>query len=154
MGIFKEDLLNLGNLIGTEFEARLTSREFAEVHPGLEFVFENGLLKIRGVRRFLLLKRSFEFRGREDPERVYTDRDLETKDLGVMVRVVSWEGSEEILRREGFRREGEYLRMSLLPVLKRTDVYRDIPDTFRDRLKATRYRIREGYLSLFLTVTK
>ncbi len=154
MGIFKEDLINLGNLIDTEVEVKLTPKEFREVYPDLEFVFENGLLRIRGSRRFLFLKRSFELRGREDPDRVYTVKEFETKDFGVYVQIVSRDGIGEVLKRKGFSSEGDHLRISLLPVFKRTEVYGSIPDTFRERLKPTRYRIRDGFLSLFITVTK
>ena len=154
MGIFKEDLLNLGNLIDTEVEVKLSPKEFGEVYPGLEFVFESGLLKIRGRRKFLFLKRSFELRAREDPGNVYTVKDHETRDFGIKVQIVSREGIEEVQKREGIEVEGEHMRISLLPVFKKTDVYRDIPDTFRDRIKINRYRIKDGYLSAFLTVTK
>ncbi|MDQ7039241.1 MAG: hypothetical protein Q9N26_08650 [Aquificota bacterium] len=154
MGIFKEDLLNLGNLIDTEVEVKLGGREFGEVYPGLGFVFENGLLRIRGSRKVLFFRRPFELRAREDPGNVYTVKDHETKDFGIRLLIVSREGIDEVLKRDGFRLEGEHLCVSLFPVFRRTDIYRDIPDTFRDRIKITRYRIRDGYLSVFLTVTK
>ncbi len=154
MGIFKEDLINLGNLIDTEVEVKLYPEDFRRVFPDLEFEFTDGLLKIRGKKKTLIFSRTFEFRGREDPGAVRTVKDHETKDLIVEVHVVSKDGIDKLSETGKFSYEGDRIGISVLPVLKETEVYSKIPDTFRERLKITRYRIRDGYMSVFITVTK
>ena len=154
MGIFKEDLLNLGKLIDTEIEVRLSPEDFRKVYQELDFSFEEGLLRIRGKRKFLLFKRSFEFRGREDPTAVQTVKNGETKDLKVEVQIVSGDGVNVLKEKEGFEVKDERLSISLFPVLKLTELYSKIPDTFRERLRITRYKIGNGYMSVFIKVTK
>ena len=153
MGIFKEDLINLGNLIDTEVEVKLTPEDFKKVFPDLEFEFTEGLAKIRGKKKGLLFKKSFEFRGAQDEQNVYNDREFETLDMGVYLKIISPKGIEELEKR-GMKREGEHLKLGVFEVLKRSDIYKDIPDAFKERLVIKRYRIKEGTLSIFLSVTK
>jgi len=153
MGIFKEDLLNFGNLIDTEVEVRLRPEDLAEVFGGLEFELGDGLVKIRGKRRGIILRRGFEFRGAQEEGKVYNIREFKTIDMGVYLRILSDQGIEELEGR-GMKREGEYLRVSLLEALKRSDVYKMVPDVFKEKLVIKRYKVREGALSLFLSVTK
>lgn len=153
MGIFKEDLINLGNLIDTEVEVKLTPEDFKKVFPDLEFEFTEGLAKIRGKKKGLLFKKSFEFRGAQDEQNVYNDREFETLDMGVYLKIISPKGIEELENR-GMKREGEHLKLGVFEVLKRSDIYKDIPDAFKERLVIKRYRIKEGALSIFLSVTK
>jgi len=47
MGIFKEDLINFGNLIDTEVEVKLGPEDFKRVYEDLEFEFTEGLAKIQ-----------------------------------------------------------------------------------------------------------
>ena len=153
MGIFKEDLINLGNLIDTEVEVKLTPEDFKKVFPDLEFEFTEGLAKIRGKKKGLFFKKSFEFRGAQDEQNVYNDREFETLDMGVYLKIISPKGIEELEKR-GMKREGEHLKLGVFEVLKRSDIYKDIPDAFKERLVIKRYRIKEGTLSIFLSVTK
>ncbi len=151
MGIFREDLLNFGNLIDREIEIRLYPEDLRRAFPSLEFQFSEGFLKIRGKRRGLL-RRSYEFRG--EVEDVYSVRDHETVDLGVYLRITVRDGLEEILREEGIAEEGGRLRLSLLRALRGTEVYRRIPDGFRERLVPVRCRTGNGYLALFLKTAR
>ncbi|HIC98083.1 MAG TPA: hypothetical protein EYP11_06795, partial [Aquificaceae bacterium] len=61
MGIFKEDLINFGNLIDTEVEVGLTEEDFMKVFGGLKFEFGDSLIKIKGKKKGFFLKRGFEF---------------------------------------------------------------------------------------------
>ncbi len=153
MGIFKEDLINLGNLIDTEVEVKLTPQDFKKVFPDLEFEFTEGLVRIKGKKKGLLFRRGFEFRGAQDEQRVYNEREFETLDMGVYLKIISPKGIEELEKR-GMKREGEHLRLSVFEVLKKSDIYRDVPDAFKDRLVIKRYKIKEAALSVFLSVTK
>ncbi len=154
MGIFKEDLINFGNLIDTEVEVRLLPEDFKRVYPDLDFEFSDRLFKIKGKRKGLLFKRGFEFRGGQDEKRVYNVRGFETEDMGAYLPIISSEGVEELSRKEGMDTEGEHLKLSVFEVLKRSNIYRDIPDAFKDKLVITRYKVRDGYLSVYITVTK
>jgi len=154
MGIFKEDLINFGNLIDTEVEVKLTPEDFKRVLPDLDFEFSDRLVKIRGKKKVLFLSKGFEFRGRQDERRVYNVREYETEDMGIYLEVVSPDGMEELLKRNGFSREDGYLKMSVFEVLKGSEIYPKIPDAFRDKLIITRYKVRDGHIAIFITVTK
>ncbi len=154
MGIFKEDLINFGNLINTEIEVKLTPEDFNRVFPGLEFEFSDRLLRIKGKKRSLLIRRGIEFRGRQDENKVYNIRGYKTEDMGLCLEVLTPNEAKELTEREGFSEEEGCLRISILSVLKGKDLYKKIPDTFKDRLLIKRYKIGEGYLTVYLTVTK
>ncbi len=154
MGIFKEDLINFGNLINTEVEIKLSPEDFKRVFPSLDFEFTDSLVKIRGKRKGLLFKRGFEFRGAQDEERVYNVREFETLDMGILLRILSPSGVEELEKEKRIEREGEHLKLSVFDVLKGSHVYRDIPDAFKGKLIIKRYKVRDGFLSIFVTVTK
>ncbi|NPA42261.1 MAG: hypothetical protein GXO18_08320 [Aquificae bacterium] len=154
MGIFKEDLINFGNLIDTEVEVKLSPRDFSRVFENLEFEFSDRLMKIRGEKKVLFLKKRFELRLGQDEQKVYNVREFKTEDMGIYLKIMSKDGLEEVLKREGISREGEYLKMSVFEVLKRSKIYGDIPDAFKERLVLNRYKIGNGYLSIYITVTK
>ncbi len=154
MGIFKEDLINFGNLIDTEVEIKLSPEDFKRVFPSYEFEFSQGLVKIKGKKKGFLFSRSFEFRGGEDQEKVYNEREFETKDMGIYLKILSASGLDVLTKERGIVREGEHLRMSVYDVLKLSDIYQKIPDAFRDRLLLTRYKLRNGHMAIFVTVTK
>ncbi len=154
MGIFIEDLLNFGNLIDSEFEVEILPEHLRKVFPSWEFVAGDGILKIRGKKRVLFLSKGFEFRGGEDPERVYTEREDELRDLGIYLKILSPEGLEELTKDERLKREGEHLRLSLYEAFRQTETYSRIPRQFRDRINLTRYRLKNGKISLYMTVVK
>ncbi|WP_461829774.1 hypothetical protein [Aquifex sp.] len=154
MGIFIEDLLNFGNLIDTEVEVPLKPEDFRRVFPDLSFEFSESILKIKGKKKVLFFNKGFEFRGREESDKVFNERTDELKDFGIFVKVVSSDGIDVLEKDSHFKKEGEYLRMSLLDVLKATETYQKIPKQFRDKLELVKYRIKEGALSIFITVVK
>lgn len=153
MGIFKEDLINFGNLIDTEVEVGLIEEDFMKVFGGLKFEFGDSLIKIKGKKKGFFLKRGFEFRGAQEEGRVYNEKDYETTGMGIYLRIISPEGLD-VLEKVGMVKEGEYLKMDVFEALKGSDIYREIPDAFRNRLLLKRYRVGKGRLSLFITVTK
>ncbi len=154
MGIFKEDLINFGNLIDTEVEVKLSPEDFGRTFPGLGFEFSAGIARIKGKRKVLLFSKNFELRLGQDERRVYNLKEFETKDMGIYLRLLSRDGLEEVLRRKGIEKEDEHLKVSIFDVLKGSKVYKDIPDAFKGRLLLTKYKIGEGYLSIYITVTK
>jgi len=154
MGIFKEDLINFGNLIDTEVEVKLTPDDFKRVFPDLDFEFSDRLVRIKGKKKVLLFNKGFEFRGRQDEKKVYNVRKYETEDIGIYLEIVSPDGMDDLLKREAFTKEDGYLRMSVFEVLKRSEIYPKIPDAFKDKLIITRYKVRDGHLAIFITVTK
>jgi len=149
MGIFREDLLNLGRLLDREIEIRLFPGEFRRMFPDLEIQLADGLVRIKG-RRKGFFRKSFEFRATEEERTYRTDGG----DLGVYLRIVDSSGLEELLRIEGVSLEGESLRLSLLKVLEGNELYGRVPEEFRRRLQPLRYRIGKGYLSLILRVCR
>ncbi len=154
MGIFKEDLINLGNLIDTEVEVSLKPEDFKRHFEDLDFEFKDTLVIIRGKKKVLFFNKSFEFRGKQVEDKVYNEREYETKDLGIYLLVISRDGMEELLKRKEFKEEGDYLRMSIWDVLRKTETYSKIPDAFKERLMITKYKVKENSLSVFITVTK
>ncbi len=154
MGIFKEDLINFGNLIDTEVEVKLSPEDFKRVFPELEFDFSDRLVKIKGKKKGFLFKKGFEFRGAQEEQKVYNVREYETEDMGIYLKVISRDGIERLLQERGIEQEGEYLKLSVWDVLKSSDIYRDVPDAFKDKLIITRYKVRDGHLAIYITVTK
>ncbi len=149
MGIFKEDLLSFGRLLDREIEVRLLPEEFRRLFPDFEVQLTGNLMRIRGRRRGFF-RRGFEFRAGGE-ERVYR---TEEGDVGVYLRVIDPSGLEELLRTEGVSLEGESLKLSLLKVLEGNELYGRVPEELRRRLQPLRYSIGEGYLSLFLRVSR
>ncbi len=154
MGIFIEDLLNFGNLIDTEVEIPLKVEDLNGFFSELKFEFTEGILKIKGRKKVLFFNKGFEFRGREEGNKVFNERGDELKDFGIFVKILSSDGVEVLEREKHFRREGEYLKISLLDVLKKTEIYQKIPRQFRDKLELVKYKIKPEGISLFITVVK
>ena len=155
MGIFIEDLLNFGNLIDTEVEVPIKPEDFKKVFQNLNFEFQEGIFKIKGKKKVLLFNKSFEFRGKEEPSKVFNIRENdELKDFGIYLKILSEEGIEELTKDKHFSREGEYLKLSLLDVLKKTEVYQKIPRQFRDKIHLVKYKVKNGQLSIYITVVK
>ena len=155
MWIFIEDLLNFGNLIDTEVEIPIKPEDFKKVFPNLDFEFQEGVLKIKGKKKFLFFNKSFEFRGKEETNKVFNIReDDELKDFGIYVKKLSDEGLEELTKGNTFSTEGEYLKLSVLDVLKQTEVYQKIPRQFRSKIQVVKYKIKNGQLSIYITVVK
>ncbi|AAC06954.1 hypothetical protein [Aquifex aeolicus] len=155
MGIFIEDLLHFGNLIDNEVEVPLKPEDFKRAYPDFEFTFEDGVVKIRGKKRVFLFNRSFEFRGKEEPNKVYNEKKGdEVTDFGVYLKILSSEGLDVLTKNEHFSREGDYLKMSALEPFKASEVYQKVPKQFRSKLSITKYKVKNGEFSIFLTVIK
>ncbi len=154
MGLFIEDLINFGNLVDTEVEVKLSPEDFKRVFPEYEFSFEDRLVKIRGVKKVFFLKRGFEFRGAQESDRVFNRKDFNVDDFGVYLRMLSKEGVDELIRDDRFAVEDGFLRWSLIGVFRATEVFKKIPERFKDRILIRRYRVRKDTFSIYVTVTK
>ncbi|NPA32591.1 MAG: hypothetical protein GXO04_03090 [Aquificae bacterium] len=154
MGIFIEDLLHFGNLIDNEVGIELSPAEFKKAFPSLEFSFSDSLVIIRGKKKILFFPKSYEVRAKEESSKVYNDRKDELTDFGVYLRLISSGDLDELLKDERIKREGEYLRLSVLDALKNSEVYNKIPRQIRPKLKLTRYKVKKGNMTLYLTVVK
>ncbi|GAB6065754.1 hypothetical protein JCM9492_08460 [Aquifex pyrophilus] len=155
MGIFIEDLLHFGNLIDNEVEVEIEKEAFKKTFPSLDFEFDEGVVKIKGKKRFLIFPKKFEFRGREESNKVFNEREGdELKDFGVYLKMLSPDGLEELTKDKHFKKEGEYLKLSILDVFKNTEIYQKVPKQFRDKLEITKYKVKRGKFSIFLTVVK
>ncbi len=149
MGIFKEDLLRFGNLIDKEIEVKLPPEHLKNSYENLEFVFGEGILIIRG-KKAGFLKRKFEITAVQEKE-VYTKGVYKTEDLGIYLRITAGE-KENIVKTQGIFSEKELLGLSVWEALRKTDVYRKIPDPFKERIFLKRYRLTEGFLHLTLGI--
>ncbi|GEM_PF-541903 len=154
MGIFKEDIIQFGNLIDTEVEVRFKEGDFNKVYEDLTFKFTPDYLSIRGTKKVLLFRRSFELRAKPDERNVFNIRNGATRDLGIILYIIVPAGSEIVSTKDGIEVDGEKLKISVWRVLKRTKVYSDIPDAFKDKLMITRYKLADSSLSAYITVTK
>ncbi len=154
MGIFKEDLLQFGNLIDTEAEVKIPEEDLEKHYKGLEFSITPDLLIISYTKKSFLFSKRQEIRCAPDEREVFNERTGGlTKDFGIYLRVLVGKGIENI-ETDGIKAEGERLRLSLWNVFRSTDTYHRAPPDFRDKLTIVRYMLRNGYMSLFLTVTK
>ncbi|WP_461831372.1 hypothetical protein [Aquifex sp.] len=155
MGIFIEDLLHFGNLIDNEVEVEIEKEAFKKTFPSLEFEFNEEVVKIKGKKRFFIFTKGFEFRGREEGNKVFNEREGdELKDFGVYLRILSPDGLDELLKDKRFKKEGEYLKFYIFDVFKNTEIYQKIPKQFRDKLEITKYKIKKDKFSIFFTVVK
>ncbi|HIQ49426.1 MAG TPA: hypothetical protein EYH58_07355 [Aquifex aeolicus] len=153
MGIFIEDLLHFGNLINNEIEVILSSEDFKKAFMNLDFEFTDGVMKIKGKKRILFLSKAFEFRGKEETNKVYNSRkDEKLSDFGIYLKILSPDGLDILGKDRRFQEEGEYLKFSIFDVFKNSEIYQKIPKQFRDKLKLTKYKIKRNGLSIFLTV--
>ena len=154
MGLFIEDLINFGNLVDTEVEVRLSPADLRRVFGSYEFVFEDRLVKIRGSKKVLFMKKRFEFRGAQESDRVYNVKGFNVEDFGIYLRVLSKDGLEELTKDKRFSLEEGFLKWSLIDAFRATEVFPKIPERFKDRILIKRYRVRKDTLSIYITVTK
>ncbi len=152
MGIFFEDLVNLGNLIDTEIELSLSKGLLEETFEGLSFEPTDGLLVISFRNKRLFLGKTYKIRLSEESQKVKTQR--EEGKRYIFMRILSKEGLEELLRRGSFIKEDDFLGMDVWPAVKRIETYEKVPKHFRERLYLSRYRIRNGSVSIFMKVSK
>ncbi len=154
MGIFKEDLLQFGNLIDTEVEVKIKEEDLGSFYSGLEFRVSPDLLIVSKTEKKFVFKKHREVRCAPDERKVFNVREGGlTRDFGIYLRILVSKGIENIIR-EGIQAEGEHLKMSLWQVFRSSETYNRAPPDFRDKLTVVRYLLRHGYVSLFVTVSK
>jgi hypothetical protein len=152
MGLFIEDLLNFGNLIDAELEIDIKPELLETVYSGLNFIPEAGILRISGRKKALLFNRSYEVKIAEESYRVKKDR--ESGKQWVFFRVLSKGGLDELLKKDGFLKEEEYLGMDVMPALVLTDLYKKVPNQFKDKLVINRYKLNKEGLKAFFKFEK
>ncbi|MFN3813536.1 MAG: hypothetical protein ACK4SM_02815 [Aquificaceae bacterium] len=152
MGIFFEDLINLGNLIDTEVELGLPKSLLEDAFEGLSFELMDGLLVISFRKKRLFLEKTYQIRLSEEPQKVRTQK--EEGKRYIFMRILSKDGLEELLKRKSFIEEDDFLGIDIWPAVKRMETYERVPKQFRERLYLSRYRVRNGSLSIFMKVSK
>jgi len=152
MGLFIEDLLNLGNLIDAELEIELSSQILKKAYTELEFEINDGLMTVRGKKKGLILKKTYEVRLAEETNKVKKDKETGRQYAGF--RLLTRSGLEELLKREGFYLEGDWLFFDLMPAVVLTETYQKVPKQFKDRLLINRYRLGKGVLKAFFKFEK
>lgn len=152
MGLFIEDLLNLGNLIDAELEIELSPEILRKAYTDLEFEIKDGLMLIKGKKKGFIFSKSYEVRLAEDTNRVKKDRDTGRQYAGL--RLLTRSGLEELLKKEGFYSEGEWLFFDLMPAVVHTETYQKVPKQFKDRLLINRYRLSKDLLKAFFKFEK
>ncbi len=115
MGLFIEDLLNLGNLIDAELEIELMSQILKKAYPELEFEINDGFVTVKGKKKGLILKKTYEVRLAEETNKVKKDKETGRQYAGF--RLLTRSGLEELLKREGFYLEGDWLFFDLMPAV-------------------------------------
>ncbi len=152
MGLFIEDLLNFGNLIDAELEIRLTPEELKKAYPGMNFDIKDGILRLLTKKKVLFLSKDQEIRLSDVDGTVRKDR--ETSKQWAFFKILSKDGIEQLLKLEGFSKEGEYLGIDVMLAVVLTDTYEKIPKQFREKLLISRYKIGKDYLSVFFRFEK
>jgi len=154
VGIFKEDLLQFGNLIDTEVEVRIQNKDLESFYRDIEFTLRPDLMIISKTEKKILFRKRYEIRCAPDERKVFNLRSGGlTQDFGIYLRMLVTKGFEKI-KTAGIEKEGEHLKISLWQVFRSTETYNRAPPDFRDKLTIVRYLLRDGYLSLFVTVSK
>ncbi len=151
MGIFAEDLINLGNLLGVEIELKLTAEDMKKVFKDTEFILEDGLLKLRRKRKGFIFSRTSELRLREDSRNVLNDRE---KGLRCIKAQVLSRSALEDFKNAVSTDTHDLACFNLWEVIKNTELYEKIPKQFRERIIISRYTFKKDYLQLYLKVEK
>ena len=148
MGVFSEDLINLGNLLDTEIELKLTPQDLKTVFKDLDFDIEDGLLKVKRKIKKLLFSKTVEARLREESRSVYNDREREIRAI-TAIPLSKLEDFKDIVSLDGDRAV-----LNLWEVIKNTELYKKIPKQFKERVVISRYMFKKGYIQLYLKVEK
>ncbi len=150
MGIFSEDLINLGNLIDAEFEVKVPQELLSKTFEGLKFEVLDNLLRVGFKKKGLLFLREVQIPLREDSQRVKNTPEVKAIGLGVMTQ----KDLEELLQKGPFQREGEYVFFNLWEAITKTEEYAKVPKQFKDRILINRYKLKQGYVQLWVRVSK
>jgi len=151
MGIFSEDLINLGNLIDVEFEVKILKELLNETFKGLNFEVLDGLLRLGFKKRGFLFLKEVQVPLKEDAQSVKNEQpDIRAIGLTVMTQ----KGLEELLQKGPFQREGGHIFLNLWEALTKTEEYAKVPKQFKNRLLINRYKLKQGYIQLWVRVSK
>jgi hypothetical protein len=150
MGIFSEDLINLGNLIDAEFEVKIPKELLNKTFKGLNFEVLDGLLRVGFKKKGFLFSKEVQVPLKEDAQSVKNTSEIKAIGLGVMTQ----KGLEELLQKGPFQREGEHVFLNLWEALTKTEEYAKVPKQFKDRLLINRYKLKQGYIQLWVRVSK
>ncbi len=151
MGIFSEDLINFGNLLDAEIELRLGSDDMKKVFKNVEFIIEDGLLKLIRRKKSLLFSRTSELRLREDSRNVMNDREMGLRCIRAQVLSRSaLEDFKDMLTVDAH----DFAYLNLWEVIKNTELYGRIPKQFKERVVISRYAFKKDYIQLYLKVEK
>jgi hypothetical protein len=150
MGIFSEDLINLGNLIDAEFEVKIPKELLNKTFKGLNFEVLDGLLRVGFKKKGFLFSKEVQVPLKEDAQSLKNTSEIKAIGLGVMTQ----KGLEELLQKGPFQREGEHVFLNLWEALTKTEEYAKVPKQFKDRLLINRYKLKQGYIQLWVRVSK
>ena len=117
MGIFSEDLINLGNLIDAEFEVKIPKELLNETFRGLNFEVLDGLLRVGFKKKGFLFSKEVQVPLKEDAQSVKNDQS-EIRAIGL--RVMTERDLEELLQKGPFQREGGHIFLNLWEALTKT----------------------------------
>jgi hypothetical protein len=151
MGIFSEDLINLGNLIDAEFEVKISKELLSETFKGLNFEVLDGLLRVGFKKKGFLFSKEVQVPLKEDAQSVKNDQS-DIRAIGL--RVMTERGLEELLQKGPFQREGEHIFLNLWEAITKTEEYAKVPKQFKNRLLINRYKLKQGYIQLWVRVSK
>ncbi|WP_448584282.1 hypothetical protein [Thermocrinis sp.] len=150
MGIFSEDLLNLGNLIDAEFEIKVPKQLLNSTIEGLNFELAEGLMRVGFKKKGLIFSKDVQVLLKEDPKAVKNSSD--ERSIGLLV--ATDKNLKEILEKGGFVQEGEHVFINLLGAIRNTEEYLKVPKQFRERVVLSRYRLKDGFVQLWARVSK
>ncbi|WP_448587593.1 hypothetical protein [Thermocrinis sp.] len=150
MGIFSEDLINLGNLIDVEFDINLSEEAINRAFEGLSFEIEDGFMRVGYRKKSFLFSKKVEILLREDPLRVKNT----PQERGIGLLVATEKNLREILEKNDFELEQDRLYINLFDAIKDTEEYKKVPKQFKDRIVINRYKLRKGYIQLWVKVSK
>jgi len=151
MGIFSEDLINLGNLIDAEIEVKIPKELLNETFKGLNFEVLDGLLRVGFKKKGFIFLKDMQVPLKEDAQSVKNDQS-DIRAIGL--RVMTERGLEELLQKGPFQREGGHIFLNLWEALTKTGEYARVPKQFKNRLLINRYKLKQGYIQLWVRVSK
>ncbi|WP_333784107.1 hypothetical protein [Thermocrinis sp.] len=150
MGIFSEDLLNLGNLIDVEFEIKVPAPLLSSTVKGLSFELAEGLMRVGFKKKGLIFSKDVQVLFREDPKAVRNTSN--ERSIGLLV--ATDKNLKEVLEKGGFSQEGDHVFINLFEAIKNTEEYLKVPKQFRERIILSRYKLKDGFVQLWAKVSK
>jgi len=150
MGIFSEDLINLGNLIDAEFEIKVPAQLLGQTLNELNVELSEGLMRVGFKKKRFIFSKKVEVLLKEDPPAV-KNTSLE-RSIGLLVGTDR--NLKEVLERGGFSLEGDHVFINLWDAIKQTQEYSKVPKQFKERIILSRYKLKDGFVQLWVRVSK